>query len=126
MVFESPDVNRAREVLGEVMLRYELRYPAVARMLEETADDILACFSLPEKHRKRLRTTNMLERFNQEIKRRTKVVRIFPNEAAAVRLITALAAEQTDEWLSSRKYLDMTVRDEKNAETKPETNLVLV
>ncbi|PIU26109.1 MAG: hypothetical protein COW32_05520 [Candidatus Aquicultor secundus] len=50
-----------------------------------------------------MRTTNLLERFNQEIKRRTKVVRIFPNEDTALRLIAALAAEQTDEWLSGRK-----------------------
>lgn len=126
MVFESPDLKRAREVLGEVILRYEKHYPAVSTMLEESSDDILACFSLPEKHRKRMRTTNMLERFNQEIKRRTKVVRIFPNEAAALRLITALSAEQTDEWLSSKKYLDMSVRSEMKTETKPETNLVLV
>lgn len=126
MVFESPNDERARGVLHDIVLRYELRYPAVAVLLEETVDDILACFSLPEKHRKRMRTTNMLERFNQEIKRRTKVVRIFPNEAATVRLVTALAAEQTEEWLSNRKYLDMSVRSEKIAESKPETNLVLV
>jgi transposase-like protein len=126
MVFDRPDGERAREVLDAVVLRYEKRYPAVAAMLEAALEDILACFSLPEKHRKRLRTTNMLERFNQEIKRRTKVVRIFPNEAAALRLITALAAEQTDEWLSSRKYLDMSVSSETRTETKPETNLVLV
>jgi transposase-like protein len=126
MVFESPDGKRAREVLSEIMQRYEKRYPAVTTMLEEAADDILACFSLPEKHRKRMRTTNMLERFNQEIKRRTKVVRIFPNETAAVRLITALAAEQTDEWLSSRKYLDMSVRTKTKTEAKLEVKLVPV
>lgn len=59
-----------------------------------------------------MRTTNMLERFNEEIKRRTRVVRIFPNDDAAIRLITALAAEQTEEWLASRKYLDMDLKAE--------------
>lgn len=77
MVFESPDYDRAREAIGDIVLRYEKRYPSVAAMLEAALDDILARFSLPEGHRKRMRTTNMLERFNQEIKRRTKVVRIF-------------------------------------------------
>lgn len=126
MVFESPNLKRAREVLADVVLRYERLYPAVSTMLEEASDDILACFSLPAAHRKRMRTTNMLERFNQEIKRRTKVVRIFPNEAAALRLIVALAAEQTEEWLFGRKYLDMSVRSEERTEAKSETSLVLV
>ncbi len=125
-IFDSPTYERARELLDAAIVRYEKCYPAVADMLEEAADALLACFSLPEGHRKRMRTTNLVERYNQEIKRRTKVVRIFPNEEAALRLITALAAEQTDEWLSGKKYLDMSVRIEKTVDVKPETNLVLV
>jgi transposase-like protein len=58
-------------------------------------------------HRARIRTTNGLERLNEEIKRRTRVVRIFPNAAACLRLVTALCAEQSDEWLSGRRYLEM-------------------
>lgn len=54
-----------------------------------------------------MRTTNGLERFNQELKRRTRVVRIFPNRAALLRLVTALAMEQSEEWVSGRRYLDM-------------------
>jgi len=74
-----------------------------------------------------MRTTNMLERFNQEIKRRTKVVRIFPNEEAALRLITALAAEQTEEWISGKKYLDMSARVEVSVQAaKPEPALVSI
>jgi transposase-like protein len=107
--------------------RYEGRYPAVADLLEEAQDSLLACFSLPEGHRKRMRTTNMLERYNQEIKRRTKVVRIFPNEEAALRLITALAVEQTEEWISGKKYLDMSIKDEVSMQAaKPEPALVSV
>ena len=55
----------------------------------------------------RVRTTNGLERFNQELKRRTRVVRIFPNRAALLRLVTALAMEQSEEWVSGRRYLTM-------------------
>ena len=117
-IFNSPNKERAIELLNQTVDRYQKAYPAVADMLEESADDILANFSLPEGHRKRLRTTNLLERYNQEIKRRTKVVRIFPNEKAALRLISALAAEQSEEWLSGRKYLDMSVRENNASEDK--------
>lgn len=110
-IFDSPTIEHAKELLDMAIVRYERRYPAVADLLEDAQDSLLACFSLPEGHRKRMRTTNMLERYNQEIKRRTKVVRIFPNDDAALRLITALAAEQTEEWLSGKKYLDMSARD---------------
>lgn len=67
----------------------------------------MACFAFPEPHRRRIRSTNGLERFNQELKRRTRVVRIFPNPAACLRLVTALCIEQSEEWLSGRVYLDM-------------------
>ena len=125
-IFNSPDEKRAKELLCLTVDRYQKTYPSAAEMLEESSDDILACFGLPESHRKRLRTTNLLERYNQEIKRRTKVVRIFPNEKAALRLITALAAEQSEEWLSGRKYLDMSARENNASEYKnTENNLVL-
>ncbi len=122
-IFDSADYKRAKELLNITTDRY----PAISSMLEDAQEDILACFHLPESHRKRMRTTNMLERFNQEIKRRTKVVRIFPNDEAALRLITALAAEQTEEWLSSKKYLDMSVREKVSVQAaKPESTLVSV
>jgi transposase-like protein len=67
----------------------------------------LSCLAFPESHRRRMRTTNGLERLNQEIKRRTRVVRIFPNRRACLRLVTALAVEQSEEWLTGRRYPDM-------------------
>ena len=82
-------------------------HPAVAEWLETALEDGLACFSFPESHRRRIRSTNGLERFNQELKRRTRVVRIFPNPEACLRLVTALCIEQSEEWLASRVYLDM-------------------
>jgi putative transposase len=79
----------------------------VAEHLEEHVEECLTCLAFPESHRKRIRTTNGLERLNQEIKRRTRVVRIFPNKQACLRLVTALAVEQSEEWLTGRRYLDM-------------------
>ena len=68
----------------------------------------LACFHFPKKHRRRIRTTNLLERLNREIKRRADVVQIFPNQEACERLIGALCMEWSEEWITGRRYLDMT------------------
>jgi putative transposase len=87
-------------------------HPQVAAALEEELEPCLACYAAPPAHRVRVRTTNGLERFNQELKRRTRVVRIFPNRAALLRLVTALALEQSEEWVSGRRYLDMELRKE--------------
>lgn len=74
--------------------------------MESGFEDAMAVMALPEKYRKRLRTTNMPERTNEEIRRREKVIRIFPNDESALRLIGALLAEQNEVW-QERKYLDM-------------------
>jgi transposase-like protein len=79
----------------------------VAEHLEEHVEECLTCLAFPEGHRRRIRTTNGLERLNQEIKRRTRVVRIFPNRGSCLRLVTALAVEQSEEWVTGRRYLDM-------------------
>lgn len=90
-----------------VAARWESSHPAVARLLEDGIEDCLACLEFPLAHRARIRTTNGLERLNEEIKRRTRVVRIFPNTEACLRLVTALCVEQSEEWVSGRCYLDM-------------------
>jgi putative transposase len=74
--------------------------------LESGFEDAMAVMVLPEKYRRRLRTTNMQERLNEEIRRRERVIRIFPNDASALRLIGALLAEQNEVW-AERRYLDM-------------------
>jgi putative transposase len=79
----------------------------VAEHIEEHMEECLSCLAFPESHRRRIRTTNGLERLNQEIKRRTRVVRIFPNPEACLRLVTALAVEHSEEWVTGRRYLDM-------------------
>ena len=77
-------------------------------MLDEAFADITAVLGLPLKYRKRLRTTNGVERLNQEIRRRERVIRIFPNEASVTRLLGALLMEHSEKWQGGRKYLDMT------------------
>jgi putative transposase len=79
----------------------------VAAKIEEDLEDCLACYAFPVAHRSRIRTTNGLERLNEELKRRTRVVRIFPNRAAVERLVTALVMEQSEEWVCGRRYLTM-------------------
>ena len=78
----------------------------ISDLLDTHGMETLSVYALPEPHRTRMRTTNMLERFNQEIKRRTRVVRIFPNEQSCIRLVSALAMEANEVWME-RIYLDM-------------------
>ncbi len=75
--------------------------------LEEEVEETLTCYHFPSSHRRRIRTTNSLERFNEEIRRRTRVIRIFPNEASCLRLICALCIEKSEEWLTGKRYLKM-------------------
>jgi putative transposase len=82
-------------------------HPKIAAALDENVEECLAVLAFPASHRVFLRTNNALERFNQEIKRRTRVVRIFPNEASCLRLVSALCAETSEEWMTNRRFLDM-------------------
>jgi transposase-like protein len=93
------------------------RLPELVKWLEETLHDTLAVFSLPKEHRTRMRMNNGLERFHEEIRRRSRVVRIFPNRMSCLCLCTALSMEQSEEWLSRHRYLDMEVLEE---EQQPE------
>ncbi len=106
-VFACPTRQTALVVAGELADQWRESHPKVAEHVEEHIEECLACLSFPVSHRKRIRTTNGLERFNQEIKRRTRVVRIFPNRKACLRLVSAMAAEQSEEWVSGRCYLNM-------------------
>lgn len=106
-VFAASTPAQARAAVGELADRWRAAHPKVARSLEDDSEACFACLTFPLAHQARIRTTNGLERFNQELKRRTRVVRIFPNRAACLRLVTALCAEQSDEWVSGRRYLDL-------------------
>jgi transposase-like protein len=105
-VFGAADMTEARRRLAEFIEQFGSSAPKVAACMESGFEDAMAVMALPEKYRKRLRTTNMPERTNEEIRRREKVIRIFPNDESALRLIGALLAEQNEVW-QERKYLDM-------------------
>lgn len=106
-VFAAPSREVALGPTSKLAARWRGSHPRVAEHLEEHIEECLSCLSFPDSHRRRIRTTNGLERLNQEIKRRTKVVRIFPNREACLRLVSALAVEHSEEWVTGRRYLDM-------------------
>jgi len=106
LVFQATDMIEARRRLAEFVERFGKSAPKVVACMEDGFEDAMAVMSLPEKYRKKLRTTNMPERNNEEVRRRERVIRIFPNDESALRLIGALLAERNEVW-QERKYLDM-------------------
>lgn|SRR5690554_85727 len=106
-LYEAIDKKSAIDVRNRIFAEYEDKAPKAVALLDEAFDDITAVLILPLKYRKRLRTTNSVERLNQEIRRRERVIRIFPNEASVIRLMGALLMEQSEKWQTGRKYFDM-------------------
>ena len=106
LVLHAQDMVEARRQLVEFIERFGKSAPKAVSCLEEGFADAMAVMALPDKYRHRLRTTNMQERVNEEIRRRERVIRIFPNDEAALRLIGALLAERNEAW-QGRRYLDM-------------------
>jgi len=106
-VFDSPDRPSAELRLKQIVAHYAGSASKLATWMEENLPLGLTVFALPVAHQKRMRTSNALERLNQEIKRRTRVARLFPNEASLLRLVTALLAETSEEWESGKIYLNM-------------------
>lgn len=105
-VFAQPDAAHVRSQLDEVTRMLTERFPDVAAVLADAAEDLLAFTAFPQAHWRKLWSTNPLERLNGEIKRRTNVVGIFPNDAAVARLVTAVVVEAHDEWaVAERRYL---------------------
>jgi len=119
-IFLAADKHAALDRLQQLIADLASKYPGVADLLETECEDALACLNFPPSHRRRIRTTNSLERFNQEIKRRTSVIRIFPNRESALRLIGALCMEQSEEWLTGKQYLNMTLLENLNQEPEAE------
>jgi transposase-like protein len=105
-IFAQPDAASAREQLDEIVDKLTPRFPVAAGMLSAAREDLLAYTAFPVAHWRKIWSTNPLERVNKEIKRRTDVVGIFPNEAAVMRLSGAVLLELHDEWqVASRRYL---------------------
>jgi transposase-like protein len=105
-IYQAKDITEARRLLCETLDDFSSLAPKAMTILEEGFDDIMAVMSLPEKYRKRLRTTNSIERLNEEVRRRDRVIRIYPNHTSVIRLLGSILIEQDEKW-SSRKYLDM-------------------
>lgn len=106
-VFDAASREHALVRLAEVVAQWRESYPAVADKLEAETEETLTFFDFPVTHWLRIRTTNMLERYNEELRRRTNVIRVFPNAASCLRLIAAHAMERAAEWAAQTQYLDM-------------------
>ena len=106
-VFHCPDRAHAQRRLAEIVAHYAPTAPKLAAWMEENLPQGFTVFSLPAAHQRRLRTPNALERVNMELKRRTRVAGLFPNEASLLRLVSALLAEYSDEWETGKVYLNM-------------------
>ncbi len=106
-IYNAKDEEDARRLLAQTVEKFEFDAPKAVAILEDGFEDVIAVMGLPEKYRQKLRTSNGLERLNEEIRRRDRVIRIYPNEASAIRLIGALLIEQDERWVTGRKYFDM-------------------
>ena len=107
-IFAAGSMVEAKRLLAETVERYRKGTPKLASWMEQALPEGLMVLVFPQSHWRLLRTTNGLERLNQEVKRRTRVVRVFPNEASCLRLITAVVMEISDEWETGRAYLTWT------------------
>jgi putative transposase len=105
-MYERRDVEEARRDLRQWLEKWGTKYPKLCAWAEANIEETWTFYRLPVAHHKHMKSTNLLERFNQEIKRRTLVVRIFPNESSCLRLIRAVAAEQHEEWMEGSRYLN--------------------
>jgi putative transposase len=106
-IFAQETPEAAHEQWRAVADQLRKKFPKLAAMMDEAEDDVLAFMNFPKAHRAQIHSTNPLERVNAEVKRRTKVVGIFPNDPAIVRLVGALLLEQNDEWQLQRRYMQL-------------------
>ena len=106
-IFDSPDRAEAERRVQWVADKYQARAPRLSSWLEANVADGLTVFLFPRSHWRRLRTSNLVERLSQEIKRRTRVAGLFPNEASLLRLVTAVLMEISEEWETEKIYLRM-------------------
>ena len=106
-IYERRTVDEARSDLKTGLSKWSEKYPALCEWVEENISETLSFYKLPHIHHKHLKSTNMLERLNQEIKRRTHIIRTFPNSESCLRLVRALAVETHEAWQVETRYLNM-------------------
>jgi putative transposase len=105
--YDRRDLGEVRRDLAAWLSKWQAKYPKLTGWVEDNIEETLSYYRLPLAHHKHMKSTNMLERLNQEIKRRSHVVRIFPNAASCLRLVRALAVETHENWLEATRYLNM-------------------
>ena len=115
-LYERRDIVEAQRDLAAWLQRWQRKYPKLTNWVEENIGSTLTFYRLPRMHHKHLKSTNMLERLNEEIRRRTLVVRIFPNANSCLRLVRALCAEIHETWLEDNRYLNMDLLREQRKE----------
>jgi transposase-like protein len=108
-VFAATGIEQARQRQADLVRELEPVKPRVAEWLDQEIESCFTVYSLPGAHQKRMRTTNMIERFNQELLRRSRVIRIFPNAASCIRLFAAMCIEKSEHWQTGYKYLEMSL-----------------
>ncbi|HEX2833516.1 MAG TPA: IS256 family transposase [Thermoanaerobaculia bacterium] len=106
-IYERRNLGEARNDLAAWIAKWESRYAKLVAWVEDNIEETLTFYRLPAQHHKHLKSTNMLERLNEELKRRTHVVRIFPNAPSCLRLVRALAVETHENWIEATRYLNM-------------------
>ena len=106
-IYDRRELVEARADLAAWLKKWSPRYEKLTSWVEESIEETFTYYRLPRQHHKHMKSTNMLERLNEEIKRRTRVVRIFPNGESCLRLIRALAVETHENWLEANRYLNM-------------------
>ena len=106
-LYDRRDLIEARRDLAAWLAKWSAKYSKLTGWVEDNIDETLTFYRLPRQHHKHLKSTNMLERLNEEIRRRTQVVRIFPNGESCLRLVRALAVETHENWLEQHRYLNM-------------------
>ena len=104
-LYDRRDLKEAQQDLAAWLKRWESRYPRLTDWVEENIGETLTFYRLPRQHHKHMKSSNLLERLNEEIKRRTRVVRIFPNPASCRRLVLALCVETHETWLEDHRYI---------------------
>jgi putative transposase len=106
-IYDRRDLDEARQDLASWLQKWSGRYPKLCDWVESNIEETLSFYRLPQQHHKHMKSTNMLERINEELKRRTLVVRIFPDAAACLRLVRALTVEIHEDWIEATRYLNM-------------------
>jgi len=106
-VFNALNRQEADRQLDLLIAAYQEKAPRLAEWAEKAIPEALTVFEFPQRHRRRIRTSNMVERLSKELKRRTAVATLFPNEGSCLRLVSAVAMEISDEWETGRVYLTM-------------------